>query len=248
VQNNLIRSRHDAYAVKGDMKLFSSSNVVRVNPGGIAPFLTTDVDWKCTGFHHNISVGDNADDGSRVAGAIIVSSGDQFSIEGGPDNIGDSGQLYCVGILNYTGSANNRPPIRQIWNNPTVYMRCDLDGAFASTMAAFAVDEGTSSIAGPIGLVTIYGLTAHVEQTGAGDDSQIYGIRCRGAGDEAILWVPRASLQCITAGSGATYACYATTAYSAGVSGDRIACGRVDYLADNASGGSGTVDTLTAIS
>lgn len=103
VRNNLIQSRHDAYTIKGGVRLYSTSNQIYADSGSTFGGHLTDVnDWKTTGVHYNHALGVHADDAGRGE-AFSVHTGEQITVVQN-DNIGTN-QFWCTGILNYLGAS-----------------------------------------------------------------------------------------------------------------------------------------------
>jgi len=108
IRNNLIQSVHDAYTVKGEMRLDSLANQIYVHSAGDHPYLTNIGGWKHTGIHYNTQFDVLA--ATARGGSQYSHVAEQINVIGNGNNGGGIGgtnlqQKTCAGIYVYTGGA-----------------------------------------------------------------------------------------------------------------------------------------------
>lgn len=103
VQGNRIVSAHDAYTIKGSMRVLSQRNQIHADSRGVQPYLTTIAGWKTTGIHFSPVFG-ALSSGPRGDGAWCLFQGESITVEGGlwtsgPPAFAAHAGVYLYGAL-----------------------------------------------------------------------------------------------------------------------------------------------------
>lgn len=168
VRGNTIKCAHDAYTLKGNARVMSSSNQIYTLTEGDIDLLPTAADWKSTGFHFR------ADPGSGVVSAhsFFDSVGDQLWMDiRGDIGAASTQQDRVAGVLCYFPGTNDQIPI----SFTGLRMRIDYDNNYTPTkggVACVAVEGNT------VNAPTFDGLSARLHQrnTGASAPAVVYGF------------------------------------------------------------------------
>jgi len=242
VQNNLIRSQHDAFTVKGGMRVDSiGNNIQAITAANKTPRLDSAADWKTTGFHTR------TDDGVVNANCYIHSVKDNIYVHA-TNIIGASAANACAGILHYepigglfTGSTVSYP---MRISGSVIYVEYDYDYTPAYPPAAIAVVR--THVTDPTPIV-VNGCKLAVRQlnTGASAPDTVAGVYVRPEPTAASVVDPVTITNCMIEVSNDKAA---SNAYSlmAGVdtqSSQITQGGNYSHQATN-----GTMNTLTELS
>jgi len=228
LQNNLFRCCHDAYTVKGDMRVVSTSNRSWVNANGQIPWLDDSriSGWKATGFHLN--------EGSQGIVAhnpfvFVDSNGDSFFVEAS-DNVG-TGQGNVTGVLIYA-NFSNPDAYRTRWIDTVVRVECAYPGSVVLNGFQLLEQRDTGAVSTRDDHV-IRGamIDVHQRSTDPLATSDAIGIDIGGnVGSEAE--VMDCMINVSNAGAGAAYAMRATrTVYRANIFSKQSNAAGGTYLA-----------------
>ena len=148
IHNNRILSNHDALTIKCNGHVFSSSNMIVSNDGGVHPMITGQdspqdiVNWKTTGIHINCS-------GPPVAYDPAVdrffSSNDTIHVIGGASSL--TGEKLAGIYVYETAGAAVCPSIRV--TNPNIFVHWTADAANTDdTVAGIHLDDTVTAAQG----------------------------------------------------------------------------------------------------